>query len=356
MNFQRFDSYNIVNDKIYFKTHFLLLDSTLVDTKFNLQTDFSYSANNNNNSNLRKLDTNKIKKTFSCEQYGISSVSDLNQEKTSDSFLVNYLCDSGLDNENYQVLSINKNDENLTISEPYSREITANYFSTNDIDISKMSDESLEEELKNSKVYTYVTNDAVDFEYNCEQNYYWFEVSGNLNENTDEDNFSFVGNLFDNSSKKMECVIYENTSLTNTILHCSANGNDFYRQKALIQDGIYSSENNANKKIIIYNKENIRYNEAYCNDVPYEKDSSSSGLSKASIAGIVVAIILIILVIGVIVVFYVFKNKDNDDESVNTSTKTDPNKTENKSSISEKKEEKNDNIEKDASDGQVVGL
>ena len=356
MNFVQFDSYNAVNDKLYFKTHFLLLDSSLVNTKFTLQTVVYYTLNNN--TNLRHL--NSEESTFNCEQYGLSSsTTDLSLGNTKYQNLVNYLCSTKLNDENYAISQVNGNLVNINISEPYNRVTTTNGIASQTVDISKMTGESLEEELKNSKVYTYTTNNSLDFEYNCQKSYFWFTVSGELNEYINND-FSFTGNLYGDANIKMDCVIYKNNTINNKTLYCIGNGLNFYRKRALIQDGIYSSSTNNNEKLIIYNKENMVYNEGYCNDLIGNNTSSSSGLSKASIAGIVVAVILLVIIAGV-VAFFVFKNKDIGSEfsekTSNNSTNNNTNNTNNsldkKTNDSGVKEEKED---RDASDGNAVPL
>ena len=345
MNFQRIDNFNIVKDKLFFKTHFFLLDSTLVNSNFNLQTNIYYTFTNN--SNLRNLNINNLKTNFNCEQYGISSATDLNQERTSSIFLVNYLCKTKLDDE-YSISQVNGNLANINISDPFNRQTITNGISSNDIDISKYTGESLDEEIQNSKIYIYSTNEPLDYEYDCEQNFFWFSVSGDLSENINE-NLNFKGYLINDSSKEMECVIYENNTLNNKILYCIGYGNDFQQQKALIQDGIYSSNDKNDVKLFVYNKKNIAYNEAYCNDIKAEESSSSSGLSKASIALIVVGIILLVI-IGAVIAFFVFKNKDMLKEAEKSSNNSGTNNTERKSAVSDSKEEK------DASDGNAYAL
>ena len=294
LKFERLDGYQKEDNKIIFKTHFLLLNAFLYNSKLFLliiiQKKNITSGIRNRYLRQRGLDDDITSKeqNITCDQYG-DALGNINK-----GYLVNYKCSFEDDeHEDYEMnsikidkMEIKDNDDKLV----QDFEIEKKEYGVNEIETS-----SLDEEYNDYKFNKMKIKDTSDV---ILKDQLTFNIIGDLDfhiSGEKEYEISLKDNNKENVNSTCKFKTTEN-NLDNQIISCSAKIDKKKTEYLTFENGMFASKSD-NKDIIILN-----INEGVNVVIPEKKD----GLSAGAIIGIIIAG-LVLIATAVLLIYKLLK-------------------------------------------------
>ena len=294
LKFERFDNYEKVDNKVYFKSHFILLNNYLSKTKLNIIANIEYKRNRN--ILLRYLE----EKNIACEQYGNSF-----GNNNEGGYLANYECSLDL-GENNELLSIEpikieiKDNNNNLIKDFVIEKI---------LDVTKLEGTtSLDEEYKDKNFNKITISEILNIKLKDELS---FDIIGDSDISIDNENtYDILLKSKDNKEIDATCTIPV-SEINKITMSCISPKNEINEKNdtLTIEEGMYTSMIN-NDAIILNNKDNININ--------IKKKSLSVGaIIGITIAGIVVVVPFVFYLVRFFIKRKDINNENNDDNEQN---------------------------------------
>ena len=286
LKFERFDSYEAEDDKIHFKSHFILLDNYLYNTSFHIiiivQMKIIYLRALQETENIQS-----IEKDIICDQYG-----DALGNNNKGGYLANFKCMMNLE-ENQELLSmkptkIEIKDKNNKVIQNFDTENKT--FNVNELD--KI---SLDEEYENYVFNKISISDINDIK--LKDNDLSFNIIGNIDSSIEsEKDYEISLNNSDNTIMNATCHFPILDNLDIQTISCITSINKKSKNLSFIQ-GVYSSKVSNEDKLILINNNNLDLK------VPEKKGGA--------IVGIVIAVVVVIAIaVFLIIKFIVIKRKN----------------------------------------------
>ena len=288
LEFKSFDSFEKANNKISFKSHFILLKNYLSKTNLIINGNIIY-----NNILLRFLRKLTSPEQIYCEQYGVSL-----GNSNNGGYLANYICSKEMTTN--EIVSI----EPITMDIKDKNNVTIQDFKfENKISIDKnLETNSLDEEYFNYKFNKITISKISNIKLKKELS---FNINGDSDEIIDnENNYKIVLKNKDNKEIIAICSVPKTDTKNNINISCSSPINEINEKNdnLKIEQDIYKSFNNE-QALILYNKNNV--------DINVKKES----LSVGAIIGITIAGIIVIVPFVFYLVRYFIIKKDNNYEN-----------------------------------------
>lgn len=308
LKFERFDNYQKEDNKIHFKTHFLLLDNILYNSKLFLSANIQKKNINYDNRirylRLRGLDDSiiSIEKNIICDQYG-NALGKYNKG----GYLVNYKC-SFVENEDeeYEILSLGITKMEIIDNENI---IFQNFEKGKTFDVNEIEFSSLDEEYHDYTFNRMTVRNASD---TILKDKLSFNIIGELDSHISGER-EYEISLKDNNKEIVNSICKFNVAennLNNQIISCSSITNKKI-EYFTFESGMFFSKSN-NKDLIILNiMEDV--NEIY----PKKK----GGLKAGAIVGIVAAGLVLIAIAAFFIYKFIQKRKQVERPKKNNSKK-----------------------------------
>ena len=285
LKFQRFDSFEKSDNKVYFRAHFIVLNNYLSNTKLKIIA-YIIPYRNALLRFLRKLNDNE--KNITCDQYGNSL-----GNNNLGGYLANYICSiDGINNlESIQPKQMEIINNNNIIIQQYEYENLI--FKIKDLESS-----SLDEEY-NSYEYIKITISSVSSI--KLKNELSFNIIGDSDQIINKENTYEI--LLKNKDSKdiiTTCTIPKTDTQNNIVISCVSPKNEINEKndELKIEEGMYIAT--VNKEVLILNNKNNV-------DIKVNKDS----LSVGAIIGITIAGIIVVVPFVFYLVRYLINKKDN---------------------------------------------
>ena len=274
LKYERMDSYKKQDNKVFFKTHFWVLNSFLYGAKLTINAIINFNANI-----LRHLDSKE--RNIDCTQY----FDDDNQV-----YLINFQCAFDLDNSQ-SLTSIKPNSFIINVN----KDIDIQNNQTKDITIEELSQTSLESEYENYSFNKFKITSINDIKL---QKQLTFNIKGEFDtkpKNDDQYN-NIIIKKNNNQQITGNCEIKANSDY----LSCSFSKDNIKNKETLeIEEGMYKAEQNK-EILIISNLNNKKIN------VP------KKSISVGAIVGITIAgIVILIPIIFFLAKYLMSKNENN---------------------------------------------
>ena len=310
LQFGRLDGFEQEDDKIHFKSHFILLDNYLYNSVFYIIITIKVKIINQNDTlrYLRGLEeiTSKEEEII-CNQYGDSL------GNTNDGgYLANFKCTTDL-KDNQELLSIEpkkmeiRDNENKTIQDFEPQKVA--------LDVNELSKESLDEEFSKYEFNKISISKISDI--TLKDNDLSFNIVGNIDSSIKSEK-EYEISLKDNNNKKMTSTCYFPilNDVNNQIISCKA----LIDKQSEISDlsfiqGVYSSKTNNSDKLIFVDNNNLNIK------VPENENEKSKKLSTIAIVFISIGAVIFIVGIILIIKCIVLKKKNNIIEKEHTQYK-----------------------------------
>ena len=275
--FERFDSYEQKDNKIHFKSHFILINNFLYNSRLHLTITIVWKLLFGNRlliRNLRGLQDAEIKKeeNIICEQYGDSL-----GNNNKGGYLSNFNCEIN-DTINYALSSItpinmeitDKND-NLIKEFDYKQPTTFE-------DLQKEPYEQTVEKYKYDRI---TISDVSNI--NLNEQKLIFNIIGHLDSTTSEENIYEINLINQNNQQiKAACAIPQTDTTNNQSFSCTTSEAQA-EDELKFEENQYVSRSNENNRLILNNNNNVVV------DVPRKK-----GLTVGAIIGIIIAGVILV--------------------------------------------------------------
>ena len=285
LEYARMDSYKKEDNKVFFKTHFWVLNLYLYGAKLIIKSTIKLSKTNI----LRHLDN--IETNIDCTQY----IDDDNQV-----YLINFQCFFDLD-INQNLISIEPN--SFIIND--NKNIDIQNIQTKEITIDELNQISLELEYKEYSFNKFLITTISDIKLKKQLT---FNIKGKFDTNSkNDDQYNII--IKKNNSQLITgyCEIKAN----NDYLSCSFSKDNIKEKERLeIEEGMYKAQQN-NEILIISNLNDKKIN------IP------KKNISVGAIVGITIAGIVILLPIIFYLVKYLMPKNENNDMNENNERVTD---------------------------------
>ena len=276
--FERFDSYEQEDNKIHFKSHFILINNFLYNSRLHLTIRIIWKLLFGERillRNLRGLQDDQTKteeKNIICEQYGDSL-----GNNNKGGYLSNYNCEIN-DTINYALSSIqpikmevtDKNDNNIQDFE-FNQPIPLE-------DLQKEPYDQIAEDFK----YTRITISDVS-NINLNEQKLIFNIIGNL-DSTTSDEYIYEINLINQNNKQIKaaCAVPKTDATVDQSISCTSSEAQA-EDELKFEENQYFSRTSDSNILIINNNNNIAV------DVPRKK-----GLTVGAIIGIIIAGVILV--------------------------------------------------------------
>ena len=296
LKFERFDNYEKVENKVYFKSHFILLNNYLSKTTLNIKAIIKY--NSNRHILLRYLQEEK-EENINCEQYGNSF-----GNNNEGGYLANYECSFDLDKK-YELLSI----EPIKIEiKDKNNNLIKDFIIEKILDVTKSEKTSLDEEYKDKNFNKITISEILNIKLKDELS---FDIIGDSDISIDNENtYDILLKSKDNKEIDATCTIPV-SDINKITMSCVSPKNEINEKNdtLTIEEGMYTSMIN-NDAIILNNKDNININ--------IKKKSLSVGaIIGITIAGIVVVVPFVFYLVRFFIKRKDINNENNDDNEQN---------------------------------------
>lgn len=279
LEYARMDSYKKEENKVFFKTHFWVLNSYLYGAKLTINAKIKLNTNI-----LRQLENIDI----NCTQY-------IDDNDNNQIYLIHFQCFFVLEN-NQIFMSIEPN--SFIIND--NKKIDIKPISTKEITIKELSRPSLELEYKNYSFNKFVITTISDIKLKKQLT---FNIKGNFDTNAkNDDQYNIIIKKNNDQQIAGNCEI----KADNDYLSCSFSKSNIENKEILeIEEGMYMAEQNK-EILIISNLNNKKIN------VP------KKGISVGAIVGITITgIVILIPIIFYLVKYLMSKNENNENNGMN---------------------------------------
>ena len=271
LKFQRIDSYEQEDNKIYFRPHFILLNNFIFNSKLHLKIKLIWNIFSLRY--LRELDQKEEDIEIDCSQYGDSL-----GNNNKGGYLVNYKCSID-DKDGYKLSSIDPIE--IEIFDKNNNQIEKLDFDNKVININDLQSTSLDEEYEKFSINKVSLTEISDI--NLEENILSFKIIGDFDSKTSSSSeYEITLKKENNNEIKATCNIPIVADLSSQSIDCTSNQTE-NNDKLTFEENIYSSKTNNNEKLILNNKDGVTI------EVPAKKS-----LSVGAIIGIVIAGIILI--------------------------------------------------------------
>ena len=310
LKFERFDSYQKEDNILHFKSHFLLLDNILFNTKLFIsiiiQMKKIITGGRFRYLRPRVLDDDiiSVQKDIICDQYGDTL------GNSNGGYLANYKCsfdENENEDEDYEVLSIEptkmeiKDKDNIAIQDFETEEKA--------IDVNEIETSSLDEEYNSYTFNKMTIRNVSDVILNDQLT---FNIIVDLDSQIKAEN-EYEISLKDNQNKIVSSTCKFKTTennLDNQIISCSSKIDENI-EYLTFENGLFASKIDFNDKIIVSSSDGVK--------VPIPEKKRDGGLSTGAIIGIAAACLIIVVIITILIIKFKAKKKGNPEEPLKNS-------------------------------------
>ena len=281
LKYERMDSFkpDVNNKKVYFNTHFWILNYFLYGAKLIIKANIKSSGNTNLLRNLESLT-----KDIDCTQYG----------DVTTNYLVNFICSFDSDKPN-EIISIEPIEYNIE-----DKQVVIENIQKEEYNVSELEKPSLEVEIEDYSGFNkLLIKDITDIKLDKELT---LNLKGSFdNEIQNDDQYEIILKKNNSEQIKGDCDLKKN----NKYLSCSFTKSNIKEKETLdIEEGMYKAQQNKDILIISnLNKKQIK--------VP------KKSISVGAIVGISIAGVVILIPFVVFLVKYLISKKESNENNEN---------------------------------------
>ena len=281
LKYERMDSFkpDVNNKKVYFNTHFWILNYFLYGAKLIIKANIKSSGNTNLLRNLESLT-----KDIDCTQYG----------DVTTNYLVNFICSFDSDKPN-EIISIEPIEYNIE-----DKQVVIENIQKEEYNVSELEKPSLEVEIEDYSGFNkLLIKDITDIKLDKELT---LNLKGSFdNEIQNDDQYEIILKKNNSEQIKGDCDLKKN----NKYLSCSFTKSNIKEKETLdIEEGMYKAQQNKDILIISnLNKKQIK--------VP------KKSISVGAIVGISIAGVVILIPFVAFLVKYLISKKESNENNEN---------------------------------------